>query len=137
MPVGVGYRGLLHHEEPHVHAALSGHVPPAAVFHQVAVSAKPREQAVLPDADPIRCQQLGQLANQHGVVGCRHRVGEQGLRRKLAVLGLELLTLGALLLEVGGKADDGVGVGQRLLHLLGREVAAVLADGGQDVGVNP
>lgn len=136
-PSAWALRGLLHHEEPHAHAALGGHVPPAAVFHEVAVAAKPREQAVLPDVDAVRCQQLRQLANQHGVVGCRHRVGEQRLRRKLAVLGLKLLALGALLLEVGGKADDGVGVGQYLLHLLGREVAAMSADGWQDVGVNP
>lgn len=137
VPVGVCYCRLLHDEQTHVHAALGGHVLPAAIFHEVAVSAKPREQAVLPDVDTIGSQQLCQLANQHGVVGCRHRVGEQRLRRKLAVFCLKLLALGALLLEVGGKADDGVGVGQRLLHLLRREVAAMFADGRQDGGENP
>ena len=90
------------------------------------------EQSLCPDLHAVLLEQLGEVADEDRRVRRGHGVGEDHLGLVGFGLRLELGTLGPLILEVGGEADDEVGIGECGFGGLGGEVAAALADRGED-----
>ena len=135
---GTDARTFLYLHPPGFDAALRGHVLRAAALVQVAIGTQPLEETIL--AHVIASSLLDEL---------RHFTDEdRGLRnldgfRKHHLwpvsrsLHFKGLTLFPFFLEIGSQTDEGIRIQQRLLQLARGQVAAVLADGGQDFVTQP